>query len=113
MNEKCVMGQVINLIEENTINEEVIDIVFKVQTGKARNQPKGVFSSIPQNLVHQDFSSLSGEGQRSQPPPQSPFESPQEEHPDTKPFKKSSPKVGRNDPCHCGSGKKYKKCCGQ
>ena len=22
------------------------------------------------------------------------------------------PKVGRNDPCPCGSGKKYKKCCG-
>ncbi len=22
------------------------------------------------------------------------------------------PKVGRNDPCICGSGKKYKKCCG-
>ncbi|MEA1960510.1 MAG: SEC-C metal-binding domain-containing protein [Bacillota bacterium] len=21
-------------------------------------------------------------------------------------------KVGRNDPCPCGSGKKYKKCCG-
>ena len=21
------------------------------------------------------------------------------------------PKIGRNDPCHCGSGKKYKKCC--
>ena len=21
------------------------------------------------------------------------------------------PKVGRNDPCPCGSGKKYKKCC--
>lgn len=21
-------------------------------------------------------------------------------------------KVGRNDPCSCGSGKKYKKCCG-
>ena len=21
-------------------------------------------------------------------------------------------KIGRNDPCHCGSGKKYKKCCG-
>ena len=20
-------------------------------------------------------------------------------------------KIGRNDPCHCGSGKKYKKCC--
>jgi hypothetical protein len=24
-----------------------------------------------------------------------------------------APKVGRNDPCPCGSGKKYKKCCGQ
>jgi len=25
--------------------------------------------------------------------------------------KRSRPKIGRNDPCHCGSGKKYKKCC--
>ena len=25
----------------------------------------------------------------------------------------SSPKVGRNEPCPCGSGKKYKKCCGR
>jgi SEC-C motif-containing protein len=24
---------------------------------------------------------------------------------------RSSPKIGRNDPCSCGSGKKYKKCC--
>ena len=24
-----------------------------------------------------------------------------------------SPKIGRNDPCPCGSGKKYKKCCGK
>ena len=23
-----------------------------------------------------------------------------------------TPKVGRNDPCPCGSGKKYKRCCG-
>jgi hypothetical protein len=26
---------------------------------------------------------------------------------------KTEPKVGRNDPCPCGSGKKYKKCCGK
>ena len=26
---------------------------------------------------------------------------------------KASDKVGRNDPCPCGSGKKYKHCCGQ
>ncbi len=25
---------------------------------------------------------------------------------------KTSPEIGRNDPCPCGSGKKYKKCCG-
>jgi preprotein translocase subunit SecA len=25
---------------------------------------------------------------------------------------KKQEKVGRNDPCPCGSGKKYKKCCG-
>lgn len=28
------------------------------------------------------------------------------------PVKRLEPKVGRNDPCSCGSGKKYKKCCG-
>ena len=26
---------------------------------------------------------------------------------------RTTPKVGRNDPCPCGSGKKYKKCCGR
>lgn len=26
-------------------------------------------------------------------------------------FKREAPKQGRNDPCACGSGKKYKKCC--
>ncbi|MGH9545975.1 MAG: SEC-C metal-binding domain-containing protein [Terriglobales bacterium] len=25
---------------------------------------------------------------------------------------RSTAKIGRNDPCPCGSGKKYKKCCG-
>ena len=28
------------------------------------------------------------------------------------PVKREGPKVGRNDPCPCGSGKKFKKCCG-
>jgi SEC-C motif-containing protein len=28
------------------------------------------------------------------------------------PVVREEPKVGRNDPCPCGSGKKYKKCCG-
>ena len=29
------------------------------------------------------------------------------------PVVRDSPKVGRNDPCPCGNGKKYKKCCGR
>ena len=29
------------------------------------------------------------------------------------PVKRDAPKVGRNDPCPCGSGKKYKHCCGR
>ena len=30
-----------------------------------------------------------------------------------KQYKKSDVTVGRNDPCPCGSGKKYKNCCGR
>ena len=29
------------------------------------------------------------------------------------PMRRATAKVGRNDPCPCGSGKKYKKCCGR
>jgi preprotein translocase subunit SecA len=29
------------------------------------------------------------------------------------PAKSTGKKMGRNDPCHCGSGKKFKKCCGK
>ncbi len=39
------------------------------------------------------------------PPPASDYVAP-------KPFVRE-PKIGRNDPCPCGSGKKYKKCCGK
>ncbi len=33
-----------------------------------------------------------------------------DEYPET--YVRSEPKVGRNEPCPCGSGKKFKKCCG-
>ncbi len=39
-----------------------------------------------------------GEGEEEELEPQAPYRAP--------------PKVGRNEPCPCGSGKKYKKCCG-
>ncbi len=31
----------------------------------------------------------------------------------SQPMVRETPKVGRNEPCPCGSGKKYKKCCGR
>jgi len=30
-----------------------------------------------------------------------------------KPLVRTEPRTGRNDPCHCGSGKKFKRCCGR
>ena len=32
--------------------------------------------------------------------------------PGPEPLRRSGPRVGPNDPCPCGSGRKYKKCCG-
>ncbi len=33
--------------------------------------------------------------------------------PKSKPFRRETRKIGRNEQCPCGSGKKYKKCCGR
>jgi preprotein translocase subunit SecA len=50
------------------------------------------------------------------PPGMQPWEVPPEGGPQTAvkvaPIKREGPKIGRNDPCYCGSGKKYKKCHG-
>jgi uncharacterized protein YecA (UPF0149 family) len=34
-------------------------------------------------------------------------------HEPIQPFVRATAKVGRNDPCPCGSQQKYKKCCGK
>jgi uncharacterized protein YecA (UPF0149 family) len=33
--------------------------------------------------------------------------------PPQSPVTRITPKIGRNDPCVCGNGRKYKKCCGK
>jgi preprotein translocase subunit SecA len=33
------------------------------------------------------------------------------DHHAAQPYRRATEKVGRNDPCTCGSGKKFKKCC--
>jgi preprotein translocase subunit SecA len=40
------------------------------------------------------------------------YSAPEKEAAPKKPVVRKAEKVGRNDPCPCGSGKKYKKCCG-
>ncbi len=37
----------------------------------------------------------------------------EEDMPEIKTYKRKGKKIGRNDPCPCGSGLKYKKCCGR
>ncbi len=41
-----------------------------------------------------------------------PARAPEPLAPPVAPFRRDQPKVGRNDPCPCGSGRKFKKCCG-
>jgi preprotein translocase subunit SecA len=92
----------------SAIEEESVETIFKLQPAKPERF-RGVFSSLPKELSH---------------PESVKFQSPpgQENIPDTgdvlnkqasaaKPVQSNLPKVGRNDPCPCGSGKKYKKCC--
>ncbi|MBQ7206164.1 MAG: preprotein translocase subunit SecA [Lentisphaeria bacterium] len=68
-----------------------------------------LLASMPQEMIHQTFEQFDG----ALPPglPQMPEEEPEPEIPVT--FHRETPKVGRNDPCPCGSGKKYKNCCGK
>jgi preprotein translocase subunit SecA len=59
-------------------------------------------------------------GARAQAPQADPFGAPRAQQPArvggddaaVKTVRRDEPKVGRNDPCPCGSGKKYKKCHG-
>ncbi|MFA5362241.1 MAG: preprotein translocase subunit SecA [Candidatus Omnitrophota bacterium] len=93
-----------------SIEEEAAEMIFKLQTAK-KERTRGVFSSISQELIHPEASRV--------PPPQEiseglePAPAVQPSLIGGAPVKLSQPKVGRNDPCPCGSGKKYKKCCGK
>jgi preprotein translocase subunit SecA len=101
-----------------SINREVAETIFRVQPPTpGRERLKGVFSSLPQRLIHNEFSSLdqrrAGQapaGVAPRPSPETPGAAPNV--PASQP-QTQGPKVGRNDPCPCGSGKKYKKCCGR
>ena len=96
-----------------SVKHETIEFLFKVQAVKEESPMKGVFQSLPQEFVKTEAAPMS----KIQAPKARAEEGFQEELPETGPsveqYKRSEPKVGRNDACPCGSGKKYKKCCGK
>jgi preprotein translocase subunit SecA len=99
------------------IHQEVIEMIFKVQAVDPSARMRGVFSSLPRNYIHQEVTSLSDSARSREtisPALPLPGGIPASiKSVDTSPQRNDGPKVGRNDPCPCGSGKKHKKCCGQ
>jgi preprotein translocase subunit SecA len=92
-----------------TIKQESVEMLMKVQLMRREPKPaRGILEVIPQKLVHETTSALAGAPLKSasQSPLNSSLGGPQQT------VHRQTPKVGRNDPCPCGSEKKYKKCCG-
>jgi preprotein translocase subunit SecA len=100
------------------VKNDVASFIFKAQI-KAQEERKltSVLSEGLQKEVHREFrpgafSSLLTENQPAR--PAAPIETaPQKQSDEPITLRREAPKVGRNEPCPCGSGKKYKKCHGQ
>ncbi|MHC4658550.1 MAG: preprotein translocase subunit SecA [Planctomycetota bacterium] len=86
-----------------TIEDRVTDIIFKVRL-EAGARARSVWNVS--RAAHDEVGQFAlAEQQRAA------AQAPQGEQ-KVKQIRLQQPKVGRNDPCPCGSGKKYKKCCG-
>ncbi|MBI5588505.1 MAG: preprotein translocase subunit SecA [Deltaproteobacteria bacterium] len=91
------------------LKSDVCERLFKVQIRReeeqqqqAQPEPKPAQKSVP-GLRHREH--------REEKVTYSRGEEPEEEEKE-EPVVRLGDKIGRNDPCPCGSGKKYKKCCG-
>jgi len=85
------------------VDDRVTDIIFKVRL-EAGARARNVWN-VSQTSHDEVGQFAMAERQRAA------AQAPQGEL-KVKQIKLDKPKVGRNDPCPCGSGKKYKKCCG-
>jgi preprotein translocase subunit SecA len=87
-----------------TIEDRVTDIIFKVHL-EAGARARSIWNV--RETIHDEVGQFAmAEQQRAA------AQAPQGEQ-KVKQIRLEHPKVGRNDPCPCGSGKKYKKCCGK
>ena len=82
------------------IDREAIELIYRLQVG----QPREVRRPRPEAVraVHAETTGMGLMGEGAEPEPAEEKQKPV----------RVEPKVGRNDPCPCGSGKKYKKCHG-
>jgi preprotein translocase subunit SecA len=88
----------------DTVEDRVTDVIFKVRL-EAGAQTRSVYNVS--RAAHDEVGQFTmAERQRAA------AQAPQGEQ-TVKKIQLETPKVGRNDPCPCGSGKKYKKCCGK
>lgn len=85
------------------IDEEVLSLIFKLQVPEKEVSKRGAAQRTRE--VHQDTTGMGMRLMERQPS--------DEAKPGKRMPVKVGKKVGRNDPCPCGSGKKYKKCCGR
>ena len=92
------------------IKTEIVNTVFRSTTSVDTFDQ--FLASLPQTLVHDEVSMLGG-GSTPAPHAPEPQRQPASSGPSLSLPALQDDKVGRNDPCPCGSGKKYKKCCGQ
>ncbi len=98
------------------IYEEIANAMFRSAT--SADAMEEFFQSLSGMQVHNEVSALAAAQAGASPQRQAPMgapppgmAAPQAPQP-TAPIRRDTPKVGRNDPCPCGSGRKYKKCCG-
>ena len=76
--------------------------------------PDDLPEDLRQMLIHHHFDQFDGIAPEEPSPGfQEPGEAEEGAAPAALPFRREAEKIGRNDPCPCGSGKKYKKCCGR
>ncbi len=84
----------------SNIRDKVTDIIFKAKLG-AEEERRSIWNIS--STDHGVFSQFTAQQEAAQ--------APMGENKAVT-IRMETPKVGRNDPCPCGSGKKYKKCCG-
>jgi preprotein translocase subunit SecA len=97
-----------------SIHIDVAELIFKLQPVEHEQRVRSVFGT-QQETVHHEFGGISGTLRAAPVAEERPVSGAKPEHRPPQAHRPLSPeqKVGRNDDCPCGSGKKYKKCCGK